>query len=170
MIPPSLTVRESGIPTKYALLEMARKVSVNDDVLRTMMLRLEEIPFDSDRKLMSTKYELHGVPYYFDEGRCRCPVRPDNPYPHRRRNPGTLRGGRPGGRSTARIWNSPRMVCVCLHLPIKRWKTTTFSHLKNGERLYIPRTGSHGGPAEEESQRGRVRRQTGRNSPGYDHW
>ncbi|WP_321009187.1 cation-translocating P-type ATPase [Hungatella effluvii] len=50
-----------GDPTEYALLEMARKVSVNDDVLRTMMLRLEEIPFDSDRKLMSTKYELHGL-------------------------------------------------------------------------------------------------------------
>ena len=33
-----------GDPTEYALLEMARKVSVSDDVLRTMMLRLEEIP------------------------------------------------------------------------------------------------------------------------------
>ena len=57
-----------GDPTEYALLEMARKVSVNDDVLRTMMLRLEEIPFDSDRKLMSTKYELHGVPTILTKG------------------------------------------------------------------------------------------------------
>ena len=57
-----------GDPTEYALLEMARKVSVNDDVLRTMMLRLEEIPFDSDRKLMSTKYELHGVPTILTQG------------------------------------------------------------------------------------------------------
>ena len=57
-----------GDPTEYALLDMARKVSVNDDVLRTMMLRLEEIPFDSDRKLMSTKYELHGVPTILTKG------------------------------------------------------------------------------------------------------
>ncbi|MFR2484229.1 MAG: cation-translocating P-type ATPase [Hungatella sp.] len=57
-----------GDPTEYALLEMARKVSVNDDVLRTMMLRLEEIPFDSDRQLMSTKYELHGVPTILTKG------------------------------------------------------------------------------------------------------
>lgn len=57
-----------GDPTEYALLEMARKVSINDDVLRTMMLRLEEIPFDSDRKLMSTKYELHGVPTILTKG------------------------------------------------------------------------------------------------------
>lgn len=57
-----------GDPTEYALLEMARKVSVSDDVLRTMMLRLEEIPFDSDRKLMSTKYELHGVPTILTKG------------------------------------------------------------------------------------------------------
>lgn len=32
------------------------------------MLRLEEIPFDSDRKLMSTKYELHGVPTILTKG------------------------------------------------------------------------------------------------------
>lgn len=57
-----------GDPTEYALLEMARKVSLNDDVLRTLMLRLEEIPFDSDRKLMSTKYELHGVPTILTKG------------------------------------------------------------------------------------------------------
>ena len=57
-----------GDPTEYALLEMAIKVSVSDEVRRTMMLRLEEIPFDSDRKLMSTKYELHGVPTILTKG------------------------------------------------------------------------------------------------------
>lgn len=57
-----------GDPTEYALLEMADKIqSENDavrmknDVLREMMERMEEIPFDSDRKLMSTKYKLHGT-------------------------------------------------------------------------------------------------------------
>lgn len=57
-----------GDPTEYALLEMARKVSVQDDIIRDMMCRLEEIPFDSDRKLMSTKYELHGVPTVLTKG------------------------------------------------------------------------------------------------------
>ncbi len=49
-----------GDPTEYALLEMARKANVREDMLRDMMPRLEEIPFDSERKLMSTKYLLHG--------------------------------------------------------------------------------------------------------------
>lgn len=49
-----------GDPTEYALLEMARKAKIKEDVLRNLMPRLEEIPFDSDRKLMSTKYTLHG--------------------------------------------------------------------------------------------------------------
>ncbi|WP_077609975.1 cation-translocating P-type ATPase [Clostridium sp. Marseille-P2415] len=50
-----------GDPTEYALLEMAGKVSVSHDIIRDMMHRLEELPFDSDRKLMSTKYRLHGI-------------------------------------------------------------------------------------------------------------
>ena len=50
-----------GDPTEYALLEMAGKANVKDTLLREMMVRLEEIPFDSDRKLMSTKYRLHGI-------------------------------------------------------------------------------------------------------------
>ncbi len=49
-----------GDPTEYALLEMARKANIREDMLRDMMPRLEEIPFDSERKLMSTKYLLHG--------------------------------------------------------------------------------------------------------------
>lgn len=57
-----------GDPTEYALLEMAGKVSLSHDLIREMMHRLEEIPFDSDRKLMSTKYQLHGVPTILTKG------------------------------------------------------------------------------------------------------
>ncbi|WP_349948846.1 cation-translocating P-type ATPase [Lacrimispora sp. BS-2] len=57
-----------GDPTEYALLEMAGKVSLSHDLIREMMHRLEELPFDSDRKLMSTKYHLHGVPTILTKG------------------------------------------------------------------------------------------------------
>lgn len=57
-----------GDPTEYALIEMARKLNVNDDALKESMNRIEEIPFDSDRKLMSTKYCLHGVPTVLTKG------------------------------------------------------------------------------------------------------
>lgn len=57
-----------GDPTEFALLEMARKTSVDDEIMRDMMKRMEEIPFDSERKLMSTKYALHGVPTVLTKG------------------------------------------------------------------------------------------------------
>ena len=62
-----------GDPTEYALLEMFRKVKKEqeglgqaaadtepEETLRRRMRRLEELPFDSDRKLMSTKYLVEG--------------------------------------------------------------------------------------------------------------
>ena len=68
-----------GDPTEYALLEMFRKIPVQtgdtvlkngfeEDIFRKSMNRLEEIPFDSDRKLMSTKYFLHGKPTILTKG------------------------------------------------------------------------------------------------------
>jgi len=58
-----------GDPTEYALLEMYHKAggfansesyTLHENELRSIMERIEEVPFDSDRKLMSTKYRLHG--------------------------------------------------------------------------------------------------------------
>lgn len=62
-----------GDPTEYCLLEMAEKAGltkagISEEVIRDMMPRIEEIPFDSDRKLMSTKYKLHGVPTILTKG------------------------------------------------------------------------------------------------------
>ncbi len=57
-----------GDPTEYALLEMSRKISLDDDIMRELMHRMEEIPFDSERKMMSTKYELHSVPTVLTKG------------------------------------------------------------------------------------------------------
>ena len=57
-----------GDPTEFALVEMARKIGLDDVLIRDLMPRLEELPFDSDRKLMSTKYHLHGVPTVLTKG------------------------------------------------------------------------------------------------------
>ena len=65
--------KEIGDPTETCLLTMARnaglnKAGISEEDIRSMMPRLEEIPFDSDRKLMSTKYMVHGVPTIFTKG------------------------------------------------------------------------------------------------------
>ncbi len=68
-----------GDPTEYALLEMFRNINVSynsvladtgihEDNVRSFMNRIEEVPFDSDRKLMSTKYSIHGVPTILTKG------------------------------------------------------------------------------------------------------
>lgn len=67
-----------GDPTEYALLEMYRQVpgidlgdkglSISEEDLRRLLTRKQEVPFDSDRKLMSTKYLIHTVPTIFVKG------------------------------------------------------------------------------------------------------
>ena len=57
-----------GDPTEYCLLLMARRAKLDETVLREMMPRLEEIPFDSVRKLMSVKYRLHDIPVILTKG------------------------------------------------------------------------------------------------------
>ena len=67
-----------GDPTESALLEMYRQVpgidlgngvlGLSEQELREHSKRLEEVPFDSDRKLMSTKHLIHTVPTIFVKG------------------------------------------------------------------------------------------------------
>lgn len=62
-----------GDPTEYCLLTMAREAcfdekGIDEEFFRDCMKRLEELPFDSDRKLMSSKYLVHGVPTVFTKG------------------------------------------------------------------------------------------------------
>lgn len=53
-----------GDPTEYALLEMFRNIAKEQGIteadIRSGLQRIGEVPFDSDRKLMSTHYKLHG--------------------------------------------------------------------------------------------------------------
>lgn len=65
--------KDIGDPTESCLLNMARKsglsaAGITEEDIRSMMPRIEEIPFDSDRKLMSTKYLVHGIPTIFTKG------------------------------------------------------------------------------------------------------
>ncbi|WP_346698443.1 cation-translocating P-type ATPase [Catenibacillus scindens] len=57
-----------GDPTEYCLLEMAQNAGVDFSVIRELMPRRAEIPFDSDRKLMSTKYNMRGKPVILTKG------------------------------------------------------------------------------------------------------
>lgn len=67
--------KKIGDPTESALLEMYRKVpgidlgdgklGLSENELRNHLDRLEEVPFDSERKLMSTKHLIHTVPTIF---------------------------------------------------------------------------------------------------------
>lgn len=57
-----------GDPTEFCLLEMADKIKLDYNFVREALDRIEEIPFDSDRKLMSTKYLLHGIPTVLTKG------------------------------------------------------------------------------------------------------
>lgn len=57
-----------GDPTEYALLETFRNVGLDENVMRSALSRVEEVPFDSDRKMMSTKYKMHGVSHILTKG------------------------------------------------------------------------------------------------------
>lgn len=65
--------KDIGDPTETCLLTMIRntglfEAGVSEEDIRGMMPRMEELPFDSDRKLMSTKYRIHGVPTVLTKG------------------------------------------------------------------------------------------------------
>ncbi|MFS0781601.1 cation-translocating P-type ATPase [Bacillus sp. 1P06AnD] len=52
--------KELGDPTEVALLSFAEKQGIKPEQLRETFPRLSEIPFDSDRKLMSTLHTING--------------------------------------------------------------------------------------------------------------
>ncbi len=57
-----------GDPTELALLEMAVRAGADREELRREMPRLEELPFDSERKLMSTVHMCDGQRVLFTKG------------------------------------------------------------------------------------------------------
>ncbi|MGG7142111.1 cation-translocating P-type ATPase [Clostridium nigeriense] len=59
---------EIGDPTEVALVNLGHKLSINELDLRSKYERLQEIPFDSDRKLMSTLHTFDNKNIMFTKG------------------------------------------------------------------------------------------------------
>lgn len=59
---------EIGDPTETALIHFAHKTGLSDDEIRESYKRISEIPFDSDRKLMSTLNVVNGKHIMYTKG------------------------------------------------------------------------------------------------------
>ncbi len=57
-----------GDPTEIALTNLGHIYSINELICRETYPRLDEIPFDSDRKLMSTLHNINGKIYMITKG------------------------------------------------------------------------------------------------------
>ena len=60
--------QEIGDPTETALISFAHKTGMDDAEIRACYTRISEIPFDSDRKLMSTLNIMDGKRVMFTKG------------------------------------------------------------------------------------------------------
>ena len=101
---------EIGDPTETALVRLGESNGFDEDVVRNRWPRLTEIPFDSDRKMMSTVHKLAGGFLMVTKGA-------DG------RAAGTLRGDAGGAeRRSNRSTNSfPTRACGCWPLPAAAW-------------------------------------------------
>ena len=60
--------KEIGDPTEIALVDLARNYDIDELELRDLYERISEIPFDSERKLMSTTHKMYGKHIMFTKG------------------------------------------------------------------------------------------------------
>ena len=60
--------QELGDPTEVALVNLAHLYNLKETDIRSEFERLKELPFDSDRKLMSTVHEISGNTIMFTKG------------------------------------------------------------------------------------------------------
>lgn len=60
--------KEIGDPTETCLLRAAEKAGIDSEQVRENYPRIDEIPFDSDRKLMSSKYVIDGISMVYTKG------------------------------------------------------------------------------------------------------
>lgn len=64
----SIDGKEIGDPTEVALVNLAHKYSLVEGKVRNTYKRLKEIPFDSDRKLMSTLHKIDNKYILYTKG------------------------------------------------------------------------------------------------------
>lgn len=60
--------REIGDPTELALVKFGREYALNEHVVRGLHQRIGEIPFDSNRKVMSTVHRMGNRPVMITKG------------------------------------------------------------------------------------------------------
>ena len=60
--------QEIGDPTEIALINIGHKYNLSELEIRNEYPRLKELPFDSDRKMMSTLNEIEGKKYLITKG------------------------------------------------------------------------------------------------------
>ena len=68
MIPGSMRSGEIGDPTETALVRLGEQQGISEDELRAEEPRIFEIPFDSDRKRMSTLHQIKGEEILVSKG------------------------------------------------------------------------------------------------------
>ena len=60
--------KEIGDPTEIALVDLGERLHLDEMIVREVTPRLSELPFDSDRKLMSTLQHIDGKSVVFTKG------------------------------------------------------------------------------------------------------
>jgi Ca2+-transporting ATPase len=60
--------KEIGDPTEIALVDLGERLQLDELIVREMTPRLSELPFDSDRKLMTTLQHIEGKAVVFTKG------------------------------------------------------------------------------------------------------
>ncbi|PKM93147.1 MAG: ATPase [Firmicutes bacterium HGW-Firmicutes-1] len=66
----AVTIHQKGIgdPTEIALVDLGERLNLDELVVREIMPRISELPFDSDRKLMTTLQHIEGKAVVFTKG------------------------------------------------------------------------------------------------------
>lgn len=60
--------KEIGDPTEIALVDLGERLSLDEMIVREITPRISELPFDSDRKLMTTLQHIDGKAVVFTKG------------------------------------------------------------------------------------------------------
>lgn len=60
--------KEIGDPTEIALVDFGERLHLDELIVREITPRISELPFDSDRKLMTTLQHIDGKPVVFTKG------------------------------------------------------------------------------------------------------